>query len=143
MTKPIPSKISTAIRYFSTPGIPETLLRQLRWPDGKMLCPYCGHSEIGSIATRLEFCCKRCRKQFSLKVGTLFEDSKLELGQWFLALFVLLRSPGITCQQQADLLGVTLRTAWKMRTKLIRALPLHHSGSYKILLGQILKLPKK
>jgi transposase-like protein len=143
MNKPVPLSVFNAARYFSNPQTCDRLMRQLRWPGGFILCPRCKGGNISSISTRNIHHCKTCRKQFSLKAGTLLEDSPLELGQWFLALFVLIHASEMTCAQLAHLLGVTLRTAWDIRRKLIRATcGIDKKGSFKNILAQVLQLPK-
>lgn len=143
MKNTVPLSVLNAARYFSNPETCDNLMRQLRWPGGFILCPRCNGGNISSISTRNMHHCKTCQKQFSLKVGTLFEDSPLELGQWFLALFVLIHKPETTCKELAHILGVTLRTAWDMRRKLIRACcGIDIKGSFKSILAQVLRLPK-
>lgn len=139
-----PPMIYQAARTFSDPGTCELLLKKARWPDGKVICPNCGSTHVDSITNRKLLRCKNCRKQFSLKQGTLFEDSPLELGQWLLCLFALLYSPQkLTCQQLSKLLGVSLKTAWRMRGKLIVGLSfLEAQNEFPIILKELLLVPK-
>ena len=69
----------------------ERVRRQLRWPDGPV-CPRCGGVEHSYITTRRLWKCKACKKQFSVKVGTIFEDSPLGLDKWLPAVWLIANS---------------------------------------------------
>src|SRR3954469_22707664 len=87
-------------------------LEELRWPDG-VTCPRCDSHKISRIAKRRQFDCDSCRYQFSVRVGTLFHDSKLPLWKWFLAVYLLCESKkGISANQMKRTLGVSYKTAW-------------------------------
>jgi transposase-like protein len=87
-------------------------LEGLRWPDG-VKCPRCESDKISRIAKRRQFDCDSCRYQFSVRVGTLFHDSKLPLWKWFLAVYVMGESKkGISANQLKRMLGVSYKTAW-------------------------------
>jgi transposase-like protein len=97
------------------------------WPDGP-ICPHCGAveriSKMGGRSTRIGvYKCYQCRKQLSVKVGTLFEASHVPLRLWLQAM-VLLCSPnkGINSNQLHRTLGVTLKTAWFMSHRIREAL---------------------
>jgi transposase-like protein len=82
-----PKTLLDAVRYYSDPKVCfETMIR-VKWPDGKPICPKCGHDQVYIIPTRRLLQCKSktCKKQFSVKVGTIFEDSPLGLDKWFVA----------------------------------------------------------
>lgn len=137
------AQLLRVVRYFADPATCETLIRHARWPGGQPVCPVCGGVRIGSIATRGMLKCRDCQKQFSVKLGTLFEDSPLDLGQWFLCLFAVYHCPKITCRELSGLLGVTVPTAWAMRRKLRYALSLiSKPGPFKVILAQVVLLPK-
>ena len=80
-----PQTLVEAIQHFSDPQVCHDLMVNIKWPDGKITCPKCGEDNVGEIASRRMFQCKTkgCRKQFSTKVGTIFEDSPLPLTKWF------------------------------------------------------------
>jgi transposase-like protein len=87
----------------------------LKWPDGKITCPKCGGDKIGNIASRCLLQCKAkgCRKQFSTKLGTIFEDNPLPLSHWFVAVWCIANAKnGISSCELARALGVTQKTAW-------------------------------
>ena len=87
-------------------------LEELRWPDG-VKCPRCDSDKISRIARRRQFDCDGCRYQFSVRVGTLFHDSKLPLWKWFLAVYVMGESKkGVSANQLKRMLGVSYKTAW-------------------------------
>src|SRR3977135_196830 len=74
-------------------------LEELRWPDG-VKCPRCQSDKISRIVKRRQFDCDGCRYQFSVRVGTLFHDSKLPLWKWFLAVYVMGESKkGVSANQ--------------------------------------------
>jgi len=87
-------------------------LEELRWPNG-VECPRCQSKKISRIASRRQFDCDSCRYQFSVRVGTLFHDSKLPLWKWFLAVYVMGESKkGVSANQLKRMLGVSYKTAW-------------------------------
>ena len=86
----------------------------LRWGE-KITCPYCGSTEISDCKHPMPHRCRHCRKHFSVRVGTVFQDSKLPLQKWLLAIYILTNSKkGISSVQLADYLDVTQKTAWFM-----------------------------
>jgi transposase-like protein len=87
-------------------------LEELRWPDG-VRCPRCDSDKISRIAKRRQFDCDGCRYQFSVRVGTLFHDSKLPLWKWFLAVYMMGESKkSISANQLKRMLGISYKTAW-------------------------------
>lgn len=87
-------------------------LRAIRWRDGEF-CPYCGDSRIYEFSDRRTFKCGACRQRFSIKVGTIFEDTKLPLRKWFMAIWLITNHPkGIASTTLAKDLKVTQKTAW-------------------------------
>jgi transposase-like protein len=87
-------------------------LEELRWPDG-VRCPRCDSDKISRIVKRRQFDCDGCRYQFSVRVGTIFHDSKLPLWKWFLAVYMICESKkGVSANQLKRMLGVSYKTAW-------------------------------
>src|ERR687887_249803 len=87
-------------------------LEELRWPSG-VKCPRCGSAKISRIKARRQFDCDGCRYQFSVRVDTLFHDSKLPLWKWFLAVYLMVESKkGISANQLKRTLRVSYKTAW-------------------------------
>lgn len=108
---------------FQTPEAAAEYLEALRWPDGRV-CPHCGtvdsdereHYRIRRKgSTRRVWRCFACKKQFSVTVGTIFEDSHIELNKWLLAFYLLCSSKkGMSAKQLERMLKVTYKTAWFM-----------------------------
>ena len=98
-------------------------LIKLRW-DGKVNCPRCGSlSKIWKLKAPALFECGFCSRQFSVRVGTIFEDSKLPLQKWFLAFYLEINhKKGISSIQLSKDLGVTQKTAWFMQQRIRYAL---------------------
>jgi transposase-like protein len=101
-----------AVRYFADLNVNE-YMRKIKWPRGRIVCPECGSDRIGEIKTRHLLRCRECRKQFSHKVGTIFEDSPLGLDKWFVAVWCIAnRRNGISSHELARAIGVTQKSAW-------------------------------
>jgi transposase-like protein len=102
-----------AIRYFADPDVALATVVKLRWPDGKPVCPKCGGLEHSFLKTRRIWKCRKCRKQFSVKVGTIFEDSPLGFDVWLPAIWLVANSKnGISPHEMARSLGTTQKSAW-------------------------------
>lgn len=90
-------------------------LEQIRWSDG-ITCPYCESSKsIYKLRTRnnTRYKCGACRKQFTVLVGTIFENTKIPLKKWFLAIYLATsHKKGISSVQLSKHLGITQKTAW-------------------------------
>lgn len=128
-----PQTLLDAVRYFADPQVCFETMLAVKWPDGKITCPKCGSDRVGVIKSRHMLQCKTagCRKQFSVKVGTIFEDSPLGLDKWFVAIWSVANAKnGISSCELARALGVEQKTAWfmlhrvrlAMRTKTFRKL---------------------
>jgi transposase-like protein len=105
---------------FNDPQAAAEYLEELRWPNGAV-CPHCGESERQPYrlnvkgTTRRVWKCRACRKQFTVMVGTIFEDSHVPLQKWMLAFYLLCSSKkGMSAHQLHRMLGVTYKTAWFM-----------------------------
>lgn len=110
-----PETLIEAVRYFSDLDICNEYMRHIKWPNDKISCPGCGGRRIGEIKTRHLLRCKDCRKQFSHKVGTIFEDSPLGLDKWFVAIWCIANCKnGISSHELGRALGVSQKTAWFM-----------------------------
>ena len=93
---------------------------KLRWPDGPV-CPKCGCTEYSYLTTRRLWKCKNreCRKQYSVKVGTVFEESRLGLDKWLPAVWLAANSKnGISSHELGRALGVTQKSAWFMLARI-------------------------
>jgi transposase-like protein len=111
-----PKTLMEAVRYFADADRTLATMVSLRWPDG-VYCPTCGRTDVRFIATRRMWECKEKhpRKQFSAKVGTIFEDSPLPLDKWFVAVWSIANCKnGISSYELGRAIGVTQKSAWHM-----------------------------
>ena len=96
-------------------------LRSIRWKDGAF-CPFCGSLKVYHFSGNRTHKCGDCRQRFSIKVGTIFEDSKIGLHKWFMAIWLITsHKKGIASTQLARDIGVTQKTAWFMLHRLRHA----------------------
>lgn len=112
-----PETLLEAIRYFADPDVSLNFMASLRWPDGKVKCPTCGSDAVTFLPTRRLWQCKakHPKRQFSVKVGTIFEDSPIGLDKWFAVIWMLANDRnGISSYEVARAVGVTQKTAWFM-----------------------------
>ncbi len=111
-----PKTLQQAIIYFADPANCMTFLVARRWPTG-VQCPTCGSKDVRFISTRLMWECKtkHPKKQFSVKVGTIFEDSALPLDKWLIAIWMIANCKnGVSSYEIGRALGVTQKSAWFM-----------------------------
>jgi transposase-like protein len=109
-----PKTLMDAIRYFADPDVTLKTMVGLRWPDG-VHCPTCGRDDVRFISTRRLWECKEkhAKRQFSAKVGTIFEDSALPLDKWFVAIWALANCKnGISSYELHRATGITQKSAW-------------------------------
>src|SRR4051812_2674616 len=100
------------IERFGSEDKSHAYLEGLPWPNG-VRCPRCDSDKISRIVKRRQFDCDACRYQFSVRVGTLFHDSKLPLWKWFLAVYMMGESKkSVSANQLKRMLGVSYKTAW-------------------------------
>src|SRR5881396_3435465 len=85
-----PKTLLQAIRYFSDLDVCQEALVAARWPNG-VTCPTCGSTEVGYLTNQRRWQCraKHSKRQFSVKVGTIFEDSPIGLDKWFAAMWMI------------------------------------------------------
>lgn len=115
-----PKTLLAAVRYFSDR---DDYMKQVKWPDGNIVCPKCGADKIGEVKTRGLLRCKTCRKMFSYKVDTIFEDSPLGLDKWFVAVWAIANCKnGISSHELGRAIGVTQKTAWFMLHRIREAM---------------------
>ena len=117
-----PKTLQQAIRHFSDEQVCIETVAKLRWPNGPV-CPKCGHTEQYYLATQKRWKCKKCAKQFSVKLGTIFEDSPIPLDKWLTALWMLVNCKnGISSYEVGRDLGLTQKSAWFVLQRLRLAL---------------------
>jgi transposase-like protein len=130
-----PQTLVEAIRYFSDPDVCLNFVVKLRWSDG-VVCPHCGSKEQHYfLKTRRIWKCKSCAKQFSVKVGTIFEDSALGLDKWLVAIWLIANAKnGISSYEVSRALDVTQKSAWHMMHRIRLAM---QTGSFKKQSGEV------
>ena len=109
--------LQQAIQHFSDPDNCVKYMVQQRWPDGVVVCPSCGRKDVSWLANQRKWQCKSShpKRQFSAKVGTIFEDSPLGLDKWILATWMITNCKnGVSSYEIARNIGVTQKSAWFM-----------------------------
>jgi transposase-like protein len=110
-----PLTLQEALIYFSDADRCFEYATNLRWEKGIVSCPRCGSEKHSFISTRRIWSCKGCKKQFTIKVGTVMEDSPIGLDKWMGAMWMLANCKnGISSYEIHRALGVTQKTAWFM-----------------------------
>jgi transposase-like protein len=115
--------LATLGKHLSDADVAREFLEAMRWPNGPG-CPRCGSNEAYRLTVRVEskrpvrkgvLKCKSCRKQFTVTVGTIFEDSHIPLNKWLLAIYLLCSSKkGMSAHQLHRMLDITYKSAWFM-----------------------------
>lgn len=133
-----PRTLQEAILYFADVENCNKFMIDLRWADGKVRCPNCGSEKVTYLQNAKLFKCygKHEKPKFSLKVGTIFEDSPLGLDKWFAALWLIVNCKnGISSYEIGRDLGISQKSAWHVAHRIRFAL---HSGSFdKPLSGEV------
>ena len=115
-----PKTLLEAVRYFSDSDRALSLLVAIRWPDG-VACPTCGSKDASFLKTRRLWKCKNdhAKRQFSIKVGSIFEDSPIAFDKWLVAMWLIDNCKnGVSSYELSRDLKVTQRTAWFMLHRL-------------------------
>jgi transposase-like protein len=132
--KNLPQTLIEAIRYFSDQDVCVQFVAKLRWPDGP-ICPTCGGTEHSYLTTRRVWKCKACKRQFSVKVGSIFEDSAIPLDKWLAAMWMIANSKnGVSSHKMARSLGITQKSAWFLLHRIRLAM---QTGTFAKLDGEI------
>lgn len=111
----LPATLQEAVKYFSNQQVCIDFVATLRWADGIAVCPHCAGTETYFLATRKIWKCKNkvCRKQFSVKLGTIFEDSPIGLDKWLTAIWLIANAKnGISSYEIHRAIGITQKSAW-------------------------------
>lgn len=131
-----PKTLVDAIRYYAKPDHCLAVMVEVRWPNG-VTCPTCGRRDVRFISTRRMWECKsgHPRRQFSAKVGTIFEDSPLGLDKWLVAVWMIANCKnGVSSYELSRALGVTQKTAWFMTHRIRLAM---QTGSFGKFSGEV------
>jgi transposase-like protein len=106
--------LQQAILFYSDAQTCIDAVASLRWPEG-VTCPACGHKDHWYLKNQKRWKCKDCHRQFSAKLGTIFEDSPLGLDKWLLAMWMIANCKnGVSSYEIHRAIGVTQRSAWFM-----------------------------
>jgi len=124
-----PRTLQDAIIYFADKDKAFAYAVNFRWPNGLVTCPRCGGEKHSFIKTRRVWFCYDCNKQFSLKVGTIFEDSPITLDKWMMVMWMLANCKnGVSSYEVARSIGVTQKSAWFMLHRIRKAMKQDDSG---------------
>jgi transposase-like protein len=129
----VPPTLIDAIKYYSDPAICVDFIAALRWEDGPV-CPRCASKRLSFLQTRLMWKCLDCMKQFSVKVGSIFEDSPLGLDKWLCSMWLICNCKnGVSSYEIARDLHITQKSAWFMLHRIRYAM---QTGTFGKLSGQ-------
>lgn len=132
-----PETLRECVRYFADERRSFDFVKSMRWPDGVVKCPTCGSSDISFISTRQLWKCKagHAKAQFSLRVGTIMEDSPIELDKWLCAFWLIANAKnGISSYELARSIGLTQKSAWFVLHRIRLAM---QDGSIEKLKGHV------
>jgi transposase-like protein len=130
-----PSTLLEAIRYYSDEQVAFDYVVKLRWPTGKPVCPRCGCMDVSFLSTRNIWKCQACVRQFSVRVGSIFEDSPLPFSKWLPAIWLIVNSKnGISSCELGRAIGVTQKSAWHMLHRIRLAMT---AGSFEKMSGTV------
>jgi len=136
-TNDTPKTLLDAVKFFSDYENCRKFMVEARWPDGIVRCPTCNSEHVTYMVNTRRWKCygKHARAQFTLKVGTIFEDSAIPLEKWLPALWLIVSCKnGISSYEVARGFGVTQKTAWFMLHRLRLAL---RTGSFMKMSGEV------
>jgi transposase-like protein len=106
------------VDYFNSEDVCKQAIAQQRWGDGAAVCPYCGCTHT-YMTKEGRYICKECASHFSVTVGTIFENTKVSLRKWFMAMYLVSSTKkGVSSHQLARDIKVTQKTAWFMLHKI-------------------------
>jgi transposase-like protein len=111
----LPKTLLEAVKYFANPDVALDFMISMRWPDGIVKCPRCDSQRVNFTAKRRVWTCEDCpkRRQFSIKVGTIMEDSAIGLDKWIVAIWLITSAKnGISSYEIHRALGITQKSAW-------------------------------
>jgi transposase-like protein len=110
-----PTTLLEAIKYFADDQRAFDYMKAVRWPTGKVSCPRCSSEKNSFVSTRKIWHCSDCKRQFSIKVGTIFEDSAIKYDKWICATWLIANAKnGISSYELGRSIGVCQKTAWFM-----------------------------
>jgi transposase-like protein len=133
-----PKTLQEAITFFASPAncLEYLIVRRAEWKNG-VICPVCGSIKVGFLKNQLRWQCsvRHPRRQFSIKVGTIFEDSPLGLDKWLSAMWMIQNCKnGVSSHEIGRAIGVTQKSAWFMLHRIRLAL---QEGSVAKMTGEV------
>jgi transposase-like protein len=120
-----PKTLQQAVQYFTDPQNCLDYMTSKRWPDGVVTSPTCGREDVTFLKTQKKWQCKsaHAKRQFSAKVGTIFEDSPISLDKWLVVVWMVCNCKnGVSSYEIARTIGVTQKSAWFMLHRIRLAL---------------------
>jgi transposase-like protein len=133
--RPFPKTLIQAVKYFSDPDTALGCMVAIRWPDGVITCPRCDSTEHSFVKTRRIWICKGCKKHFSVKLGTIMEDSPIGLDKWLTAIWLIVNAKnGISSYEIHRSVGVTQKSAWFLLHRIRKAM---QTGTFKKFSGDV------
>lgn len=127
-----PETLHDAVKYFAKGNKAINFMARLRWPNG-IACPHCGSKDASFVPSRQHWQCKGCRKQFSVKAGSIFENSPIKLDKWICAIWLITNAKnGISSYEIHRSLGVTQKTGWFMLQRIRLAM---QNGTFEKMSG--------
>jgi transposase-like protein len=134
MNETFPKTLIEAIKYFGNPDTALGCMVAIRWPEG-IVCPRCEATEYSFVKTRRIWICKGCKKHFSVKIGTIMEDSPIGLDKWLSAIWLIVNAKnGISSYEIHRSLGITQKSAWFMLHRIRVAM---QAGTFQKLSGEV------
>src|SRR6266566_7271917 len=132
-----PKSLQEAIIYFSNPDNCIDYLAIRRWPDGKVACPTCGCETVKFSEKRRTWTCAKhhAKREFSIKIGTVMEDSAIPLDKWLMAMWMVTNCKnGVSSYEIARDVKVTQKSAWFMLHRIRHAM---RTGTFMKLSGEV------
>lgn len=130
-----PKTLQEVIKHFFDETVCINFIASLRWADGIAVCPRCENTSTSFLATRNVWKCKACKKQFSVKVGTIFEGSNISLDKWICAIWLIVNAKnGISSYEIHRSIGITQKSAWFMLHRIRVAM---QTGTFEKLSGNV------
>lgn len=129
-----PKTLIQAVKYFANPDTALGCMVAIRWPDG-ITCPRCESDRYSFVKTRQIWICLACKKHFSVKLGTIMEDSPIGLDKWLTAMWLIVNAKnGISSYEIHRSVGVTQKSAWFLLHRIRKAM---QAGTFKKLIGHV------
>lgn len=130
-----PKTLIQAVKYFANPDTALGCMIAIRWPDGVVTCPRCESDRHSFVKTRRIWICLSCKKHFSVKLGTIMEDSPIGLDKWLTAIWLIVNAKnGISSYEIHRSVGVTQKSAWFLLHRIRKAMQV---GTFKKLMGEV------